>query len=307
MTIILIRNLQSPILIIKAPPIRWCIFEVAAFLQSRSPGCKADLQIIPPLLGPALLGCEVLFCVLGVVYFYIESSLASSDEAIVVGELYIMLVGLLGLLFGFVTHALRGYARSVDTLQEQLRDFKVEHARSACCEHGHEDKSVLCDREIILECIAAWYKSLDSFELHVRTEVRMAIIDQLAHNTFSYQRALQVFTPYVLIRLGHAASNANDPSRQVVDLAQTLTYFLAIIPLMDKLAFRLCYRGRARCRRLYLDFVLSLAVVIVALMFYIACYMIQLYVFRQNDRELPLSVISMLSWWTVAAILWRFT
>ncbi|CAE7655663.1 unnamed protein product [Symbiodinium sp. CCMP2456] len=287
----------------------WCTFEVAAFLHSRSPGCKVDLQIIPPLLGPALLGCEMLFCVLGVVYVYIESSLASSDEAsdeaIVVGELYILLVGILGLLFGFVTHALRGHARSVDTLQEQLRCFKVEHARSACCDHGHDDMS-LCDREIILECIAAWYKSLDSFEMQVQTEVRMAIIDQLAYKAFSYQRTLQVFTPYVWIRLGYAASNASDPSRQVVDIAQTLTYFLAIIPMMDKLAFRLCYRWRARGRRLYLDFLLSLAVAILALLFYIACYAIQLYVFRQNDRGLLLSVISMLSWWTVAAILWRF-
>ena len=98
--------------------------------------------------------------------------------------------------------------------------FKVEHARVACCDHGHDDKS-LGGREIILECIAAWYSSPDSFELQVQTEVRMAIIDQLSYKAFSYPPTLQAFTPNVWLRLGYAASNADNPIRQVVDLAQT--------------------------------------------------------------------------------------
>ena len=284
---------------------RWCIFEIAAFLHSRSPGSKADLQIIPPLLGPALLGFEMLFGIAGIVYDYIESSLASSEDGILVGELHLMLIGVFVLLFGLATHLLRGYARSVEMLQDQLREFKVEHTSSACCANCKKGESVLCDRAVILECIAAWYKSLDSFELHVQSDVQMAVIDQLAYKAISYQRALLLFTPYVWLRLGYAASNASDPIRQLVDLAQTFTYFLAIYPVMAKLCFRLCYSLRARCCRLYMDFFLSMAAAIGAFLFYIACYAIQLYVFRQNDRELPLSVISMISWWTVGAILWR--
>ena len=286
--------------------LRWCIFEIAAFLHSRGPGCKADLQIIPPLLGPVLLGCEMLLCITAMAYGYIESSLASSEEPVLVGEQSLLLLTVLGPLFSFVTHALRGYARSVETLQEQLREFKVEHARSACCDHGHEDKS-LCDREVILECITAWYSSLDNFELQVQSKVRMAIIDQLAYKAISYQRIVLLSTPYVWIRLEYAANRASDPSGQIADLAQTFTYLLAIFPLLDKLCFRLCYRWRAPCRGQCSDFLLSNAIVIVNFLCYIACYTIQIYVFRQTERELLLSLISMFSWWTVAAILWRIT
>ncbi|CAE7761867.1 unnamed protein product [Symbiodinium necroappetens] len=287
----------------------WCIFEIAAFLHSRSPGCKPDLQIVPPLLGPALLGCEVLFGISLFVYSYVESSLSASEDGILVGELYVVVTSASVLLFvSFMTHALRGHGRNIDTLQRQLRGFKVEHARSACCDLGHRSSSerLTCDRKVIQQCIAAWYSSLDSFELQVQTDVRLAIIDQLAYKAISYQRTVLLNTPYVWIRLDYAASHADDPIRQVIDMAQTFTYLLAILPLVDKVGIRLCYRWRARCCRLHLDFLLSLAVVIVGLSCYIACYAIQLYVFRQNDRGLLLSVISMLSWWTVAAILWRF-
>ena len=293
--------------IIEASILRWCIFEIAAFLHSRSPGCKADLQIVPPLLGPALLGCEMLFCIACFIYNYIESSM--SEDGILVGELYLLVSSAHVLLFtSFVTHALRGYGRNIDTLQEQLRGFKVEQARSACCDGGHRSSSarLTCDRKVIHTCIAAWYSSLDSFELQVQTDVRLAITDQLAYKAISYQRIVLLSTPYVWLRLHYAASHAGDPIRQTVDMVQTFTYLLAIFPLVDKLGVRLCYRWRARCCRLYLDFLLSLAVVIVGLSFYIACYTVQLYVFRQNDRGLLLSVISMFSWWTVAAILWRF-
>ncbi|CAE7192480.1 unnamed protein product [Symbiodinium sp. CCMP2456] len=285
----------------------WCIFEIAAFLHSRSPGRKADLQIVPPLFGPVLLLRVVLTCAICMMYDYVNSSMASSGESMLVGELSLVVLALhLVVFLSFATHALRGYARSVETLQEQLRDFKVEHVRSACCDRGHENNSLICDREVLLQCIAVWYKSLDSFERHVQTEVRMAVIDQLAYNAISYQHILLVSTPWVWLRLGYAASNANDPSRQVVDLAQTLTYFLAIFPLVDKVGFRLCYRLRARCCKPYLDFLLSMVTVIWAFMLYVACHVIQLYAFRENDRRLLLSVISMLTWWTVAAILWRF-
>ena len=256
-------------------------------------------------MGPALLGFEILACILAIGYDYVESSLATSEDGILVGELHLMLISAVALLFGLATHLLRGYARSVETLQEQLREFKIENTSSACCASCKNGGSGLCDRAIILECIAAWYKSLESFELQVQSDVQMAVIDQLAYRAISYQRALLMWTPYLWLRLGYAASHASDPIRQLVDLAQTFTYFLAIIPMMTKLSFRLCYSLRARCCWLYMDVFLSMATVMGPFLFYIACYAIQLYVFRQNDRELLLSVISMISWWIVAAILWR--
>ena len=232
----------------------------------------------------------MLFCVLAVLYFCIDSSLAA-DEAIVVGEvyIYITIVGLLGLLFGLVTHTWRGYARSIETLQEQLREFKVEQARSACCDRDHENES-LCDREILLQCIAAWYNSLGSFESQVQTEVRKAAVLHTKSSLIGEPCSCLLRRPgFILSMQGHAG----DLIRQVVDLAQMFTYALAIYPVMAKLCVRLCYSLRARCRRPYMDFFLSMAAAIGAFLFYIACFAIQLYVFRQDDRELLLSVISM--------------
>ncbi|CAE7868990.1 hypothetical protein AK812_SmicGene27856 [Symbiodinium microadriaticum] len=283
----------------------WCVFEIAAFLHSHGRDGEAGLQLVPPLLGPAFLGGQMLIWAATMIYTYIESFF--SEGSLLEGEHHLMLVGVVALLLiSLVTHALRGYARSVHTLQEQLRVFKAEQTRSACCENGHEDES-LCDRVIILESIAAWYNSLDSFELQVQTEVRMAIFDQLAYKAISYQRILVLSTPYLWLRIEQATVHASDPVRQVVNLAQALTYFLAITPLIHKLVFRLCFRLRARCCNFCLDFFVSMAIVIAAFSFYAACYAIQVYVFRQNDRELLRSLISMLSWWAVAAILWRST
>ena len=203
--------------------------------------------------------------------------------------IYIMIVGLLGLLFGLVTHTWRGYARSIETLQEQLREFKVEQARSACCDRDHENES-LCDREILLQCIAAWYNSLGSFESQVQTEVRKAAVLHTKSSLIGEPCSCLLRRPgFILSMQGHAG----DLIRQVVDLAQMFTYALAIYPVMAKLCVRLCYSLRARCRRPYMDFFLSMAAAIGAFLFYIACFAIQLYVFRQDDRELLLSVISM--------------
>ncbi|CAE7639112.1 unnamed protein product [Symbiodinium sp. CCMP2592] len=287
----------------------WCVFEIAAFLHSRAKGSKAVLQIIPPLLGPALLGGEILFCLACIVYAYSETALASSEDSKFSAAIHLAFFGVLGIPCSFfVSHSLRGYARSVETLKEQLSEFKAAGTRSACCEQGHEGEAVvLCDREILFQCIAHWYGSVDEFETQVQSEVRTALTDQLADNAISYQRILLLFTPYVWLRFEYAATHANDPIRQIVELARTLTYWLAVFPFMNKLLFRLCYRFRAQCCMLRWDVLLSMLIVVATFLFYFICYIIQVYVFRQNDHELLPSVISVVSWLSFTAIMWRLT
>ena len=289
--------------------VRWCVFEIAAFLHSRAKGSKAALQIIPPLLGPSLLGGEILFCLACIVYAYSETALASSEDSKFSAAIHLAFFGVLGIPCSFfVSHSLRGYARSVETLKEQLSEFKAAGTRSACCEQGHEGEAVvLCDREILFQCIAHWYGSVDQFESQVQSEVRTALTDQLADNAISYQRILLLFTPYVWLRFEYAATHANDPIRQIVELARTLTYWLAVFPFMNKLLFRLCYRFRAQCCMLHRDVLLSMLIVVATFLFYFICYIIQVYVFRQNDHELVPSVISVVSWLGFTAIMWRLT
>ncbi|CAE7862241.1 unnamed protein product [Symbiodinium microadriaticum] len=288
---------------------RWCVFEIAAFLHSRTKGRKAVLKIIPPLLGPALLGGEILFFLACIAYAYSEIALASSEDSKFSAAIHLVFFGVLGIPCSFfVSHSLRGYARSVETLKEQLCEFKAAGTRSACCEQGHEGEAVvLCDREILLQCIAHWYGSVDQFESQVQSEVRTALADQLADNAISYERILLLFTPYVWLRFEYAATHANDPIRQIVEVARTLTYWLAVFPFMNKLLFRLCYRFRAQCCMPCWDVLLSMLIVIATFLFYFICYTIQVYVFRQNEHELVPSVISAVSWLTFTAIMWRIT
>lgn len=108
-------------------------------------------------------------------------------------------------------------------------------------------------------------------------------------------------------RFEYAATHANDPIRQIVEVARTLTYWLAVFPFMNKLLFRLCYRFRAQCCMPCWDVLLSMLIVIATFLFYFICYTIQVYVFRQNEHELVPSVISAVSWLTFTAIMWRIT
>ncbi|CAE7280517.1 FH6 [Symbiodinium sp. CCMP2456] len=286
----------------------WCVFEIAAFLHSRTKGSKAVLQIIPPLLGPALLGGEILFCLACIVYAYSEIALASSEDSKFSAAIHLVFFGVLGIPCSFfVSHSLRGYARSVETLKEQLCEFKAAGTRSACCEQGHEGEAEkLCDREILFQCIAHWYGSVGQFESQVQSEVRTALTDQLADNAISYKRILLLFTPYVWLRFEYAATHASDPIRQIVEVARTLTYWLAVFPFMNKLLFRLCYRLRAQCCMLRWDVLLSMLIVFATFLFYFICYIIQVFVFRQNEHELVPSVISVVTWLTFTAILLQF-
>ena len=239
-----------------------------------------------------------------------ETSLASSDDLRFSAAFHVVYhLGLGILCFSFVAHALRGYARSVETLNEQLCEFKAAGTSSSCCDQGHgaESDTTVCDRAILFQCIAHWYGSLDKFESQVQSKVRAALIDQLANKAISYQRLLLLFTPYVWIRFEYTASYGGNHLRQIADLAQTFTYWMAVYPFMNKLLFRLCYRFRARCCRLHLDILLSAAVVITAFLYYFTCYIIQLNVFQQNRHDLLLSMMSLVSWLAVTAILWRIT
>ena len=104
-----------------------------------------------------------------------ETSLASSDDLRFSAAFHVVYhLGLGILCFIFVAHALRGYARSVETLNEQLCEFKAAGTSSSCCDQGHgaESDTTVCDRAILFQCIAHWYGSLDKFESQVQSKVR---------------------------------------------------------------------------------------------------------------------------------------
>ena len=76
-------------------------------------------------------------------------------------------------------HWLRGYFRWIDECCSQLKNFSMEKAHSHCCKSNHLNEAgsqIMCDREIITECIRLWFGSEEAFESCVRSEVSSLLI-----------------------------------------------------------------------------------------------------------------------------------
>ena len=69
--------------------------------------------------------------------------------------------------FYLATDSFRGYQRCIDKLQLQLKSFDMQAAQCYCCSVNHVDPSgsddMVCDREIISQCISNWFGSVESF------------------------------------------------------------------------------------------------------------------------------------------------
>lgn len=78
-----------------------------------------------------------------------------------------------------VGHTSRGYFRSIDQCREQLQNFSVERAECYCCtvKHVEAGDSIVCDKDILRECIRTWYGSEEEFEASVKTGVFAALVN----------------------------------------------------------------------------------------------------------------------------------
>eukprot|EP00913_Durusdinium_trenchii_P033162 g31045.t1 len=97
----------------------------------------------------------------------------------------------------FISLALRAYFRSVERLLEELRNISVENCRCACCDLDHtmDGANLLCDREIVKECVSIWFGSLEAFEESIRSELSDAMATGLKDRVFTRGWSLSVTTP----------------------------------------------------------------------------------------------------------------
>lgn len=75
--------------------------------------------------------------------------------------------------FYFSVVKLRAHFRYVQALEQDVGKFVADDSTSYCCSVGHvsPDGGLLtCDRLIILQCISAWFGSVENFEALVRTD-----------------------------------------------------------------------------------------------------------------------------------------
>ena len=153
------------------------MFELAAFLKSH--GSESQLLIRPTILGPTALagGLCVAFVFMAQIAVSAENSMGASFFQVFVS---------LSIFVAFA-HLIRLYGEWVEQAWLQLRSFSLADAKTACCSAGHVDTTgarVVCDREIILECLRTWFGSEEDFERCVRSQVSLALEHGLGRKSF---------------------------------------------------------------------------------------------------------------------------
>eukprot|EP00439_Symbiodinium_sp_Y106_P048098 s4224_g6.t1 len=128
------------------------------------------------------------------------------------GPEYLAVIGPLLLLILFPAAAtFRAYFQSVETLSEQLKEFRVNNTKCHCCSVNHVDKSgnaiPFCDREVVLRCIRNWFGSEEAFEEEAKTMLSAAIPTQLGQTLFPYPLLLVATMPLLWIMLDLAIEN----------------------------------------------------------------------------------------------------
>ncbi|CAE7356662.1 unnamed protein product [Symbiodinium natans] len=256
----------------------WCLFEIGAFLHIRQEE-KRPLAVCPPLLGPGALGfhvCASLFVC--AVLFLVQLRQIAMSGLILVGCLFF-------LSFTMFVHAMRAYCRDIDTMQRQLMEFSVSSATSHCCESSSCANHVsICDREVILQCIVAWFGSVENFEIHVRSDVRVSMAGQLANGAFLYHRILSATTPLFWFYFDVTISVKDH--RKLPSLFRSLALWLAALPCLVKLMLHLSYRLRTKRGSVCADCLVSAGLMLSVSLLVFALLVGGIYLFDPNDDSM---------------------
>ncbi|CAE6951851.1 unnamed protein product [Symbiodinium sp. CCMP2456] len=136
----------------------WCVYELAAFIRSRSPGEKPRIIIRPTMLGFVM--CAIwLACALGGFAFHFTNHTIGVDDSS--GRTDVILqfsaIAFCGLIFWYIAHLVREYCREVTIMCQHIGQFRVATAESFCCFVKHRrpggDEPMMCDREVMQKCI----------------------------------------------------------------------------------------------------------------------------------------------------------
>ena len=167
----------------------WCQFEFSAFLNKRTD--KQVLMIRPTFLGPC--SC-VLFIGISVLVIPVTALPEGTARMPFIGVLLLALISLY-----FMVAALRGFFRMVDTLREKMQSFTFDHSKSTCCDMDHviDGDTIMCDRQIVKECVSIWFGNQEAFEDYVRSKVLENVATQLETQVFTQSWSLSVTMPFL--------------------------------------------------------------------------------------------------------------
>ena len=157
----------------------WTVFELAAFLKSH--GDESHLLIRPTILGPTAIALFVCVAV-----SFVGQTLVLAEQG---AERPLQQPASFLILSVLLVHLLRGYLEWVENCLLQLRSFSLAETTTHCCSSDHKDGSgdtIICDREILLECMRVWFGSDEEFERCVRSQVSSALAKGLGRRAFPF-------------------------------------------------------------------------------------------------------------------------
>ena len=229
----------------------WCVFELAAFLKSKETSKEALLIIRPTFLGPS----SILHFITAFLVMVPATTVPNADFSL--GDYFVLVplsaVFLLLFVTGYlIAAAFRAYYRSIETLKEKLSKISFENTRCSCCDLGHVQKGgapLLCDRQIVRECVSIWFGSEEAFEDYAQSEVLDALLAGLHDQIFTRQWSLSVSIPLLWTFLDFAVSATfccETIAVIAVSIDGLVLWFLCAPIHMDLCTFfacRYCQRG----------------------------------------------------------------
>lgn len=261
----------------------WCILEMAAFLKTHE---NLDgLTIRPVSWGPTAIALFVGYST-GVVtymaFFEYLIQLGLSETQLWTRISIVMCLPFL-LIFPFVLHAYRKQMRAIEEVQEQLQrfDFKRDPECHCCSvKHVHPvtGKPMLCDHQVIRECVTTWFGSVAEFETVVRERVSNVFTDRLANIPLPYTWlvATTIANFWACIPDMAQAVRSGDHTALLLYVASSLVYWLAGYPAILVTELKVAYWLRRRRSSGIKEAALNFALGVVCAMGFFAVMMSEL-------------------------------
>ncbi|CAE7600090.1 Rai14 [Symbiodinium sp. CCMP2592] len=250
----------------------WCVYELAAFIRSRTPGEKPRIIIRPTILG-FIMGAAWFALALGGFAFHWAHSI-EVDSSSGLNDFALLFIGIAccGLFFWYIVHIAREYCREITIMYQHIRHFRVATAESLCCAVNHRlsgsDEPIMCDREVMQKCINIWFGGIEAFEQHVQSDLCDLLVDQLANHMVSYWRLaeaspvffwffLDIVAHHLCYFVKHVAEDGSFPWG-ILRLFAGLSFWLGLVPILVRVMFRLAWAMQAKCACRLLDYFKSL-------------------------------------------------
>ncbi|CAE7372953.1 unnamed protein product, partial [Symbiodinium necroappetens] len=292
----------------------WCVYELAAFIRSRSPGEKPRVNIRPTLLGFTLFACWFA-CALGGFAFDFAFTLQTT-----LGGNGVIFFGLAlcGLIFWYIAHLVREYCRDVTTMCQHIARFSFATAESFCCsvehKHPHSEEHLMCDREVMQRCINIWFGGIEAFEQQVQGDLYKLLVDQLANHMVSYWRLAEASPVFLWFHLDIAARGlrqfiylAEDEAHLILAIMQLLlglSYWLGVVPILWRVMFRLAWAMQTKCACRVLDYTKSLLLLLPGIFIFGAFPFLNSFLSEHLLRDLSPLGFALITI-PLAALVWR--